>query len=70
MLGPLTTGAATGVPKGDNDRAIADYTEVIRLNPNYAMAFNNRGAAYGKKVTAAELLPTTTRPFDSNLSML
>jgi len=31
------------------DRAIHDYDESIRLNPNYAKAFNNRGIAYQKK---------------------
>ena len=35
--------------KGDNDRAIADYTEVLRLNPNYADAYYNRGDAYDDK---------------------
>jgi len=37
------------IKKGDNERAIADYTEVIRLNPNDAHAFNNRGFRYFKK---------------------
>src|SRR5262249_32721304 len=32
--------------KRDYDRAIADFSEAIRLVPNYAKAFNNRGNAY------------------------
>jgi Tfp pilus assembly protein PilF len=35
--------------KGDNDRAIADYNEAIRRDPNSALAFDNRGTAYLKK---------------------
>jgi tetratricopeptide (TPR) repeat protein len=37
--------------KGDHDRAIADYTEAIRLDPQFAIAYNNRGVSYngGKK---------------------
>ncbi|MDR1220218.1 MAG: tetratricopeptide repeat protein [Treponema sp.] len=31
--------------KKDFDRAIADYTEAIRLDPNYATAYYNRGLA-------------------------
>jgi tetratricopeptide (TPR) repeat protein len=34
--------------KSDFDRALADCTEAIRLNPNY-VAFNERGNVYGKK---------------------
>ena len=34
---------------GNNDLAIADYTEAIRLNPNDAVAYNGRGNAYLKK---------------------
>lgn len=30
----------------DYSRAIADYDQAIRLNPQYAAAFNNRGLAY------------------------
>jgi tetratricopeptide (TPR) repeat protein len=32
--------------KGDYDLAIANYTKAIELNPNFAMAYNNRGVAY------------------------
>ena len=35
--------------KGDQDRAIADYTEAIRLNPQFANAFDNRGNAWRAK---------------------
>jgi tetratricopeptide (TPR) repeat protein len=35
--------------KGDNDRAIADYSEAIRLDPKSATAFKNRGIAYLEK---------------------
>jgi tetratricopeptide (TPR) repeat protein len=31
--------------KGDYDRALADYNEAIRLDPNDALAFCNRGRA-------------------------
>src|SRR5436190_23802422 len=35
--------------KGDMDRAIADLNEAIRLDPKYAVAYNNRGLAYSDK---------------------
>jgi tetratricopeptide (TPR) repeat protein len=35
--------------KKDSDRAIADYTEAIRLDPKYALAYSNRGTAYKAK---------------------
>ena len=38
--------AITYESKGDNDRAIADYSEVIRLDPKFAPAYKNRGIAY------------------------
>ena len=38
--------------KGDLDRAIADYTEVIRLSPAYAYAFFNRALVYRRRAIA------------------
>jgi lipoprotein NlpI len=35
--------------KRDLDRAIADYSEAIKLYPSYAVAYNNRGFAYVSK---------------------
>src|ERR1700730_5666254 len=35
--------------KGDRDRAIADFTDAIRLDPNNALAYNNRGLAWNEK---------------------
>ena len=35
--------------KGQFTRAIASYDEAIRLDPNYARAYNNRGLAYQAK---------------------
>ena len=35
--------------KGNQNKAIADYTEAILLDPKYAKAYRNRGLAYAKK---------------------
>jgi tetratricopeptide (TPR) repeat protein len=35
--------------KGENDRAIADYTMAIEINPKHANAFYNRGIVYRAK---------------------
>ena len=35
--------------KGELDRAIADHTEAIRLDPRFAVAFNSRGFTYDRK---------------------
>ncbi len=35
--------------KLENDRAIADFTKAIELDPKYADAYSRRGAAYSNK---------------------
>ncbi|MDR1467911.1 MAG: tetratricopeptide repeat protein, partial [Spirochaetaceae bacterium] len=35
--------------KGENDKAIADYNQALRINPNYAEVYYNRGYAYAMK---------------------
>ena len=37
------------VRKGDNDKAIADFTEAIQLDPKNAKAYIDRGSAYINK---------------------
>ena len=32
--------------KRNYDKAVEDYTEAIRLNPNYVDVYENRGSAY------------------------
>jgi len=39
--------------KGDYDRAIADYTEAIKLDPTFARAYYNRGFAKRAKGDSA-----------------
>ena len=41
--------ALTYGKKGDHDKAIADFTEAIRLNPNDAEAYYSRGCEYFEK---------------------
>ena len=42
--GSLVCSGETYQEKGDYDRAIADFTKAIELNPDYAISYNNRGS--------------------------
>jgi serine/threonine protein kinase len=44
----LFTQAHSEADADQNDKAVADYTEAIRLKPDYAEAYNGRGQAYFK----------------------
>jgi tetratricopeptide (TPR) repeat protein len=46
---------------GDIQGAIADYTEAIRLHPNYAQAYNKRGILRGRNLKD---YPTAKADFD------
>ena len=35
--------------KGKHDEAIADYNKAIALDPNFVLAYFNRGVVYGRK---------------------
>jgi len=35
--------------KGENDRAISDFTKAIKMNPRFGMAYYYRGMVYHRK---------------------
>ena len=57
----LERGVAYG-KKGQYDGAMADFQEALRLKPDYALAFMNRGTAYFQ----APVRPCPRRPRCSN----
>jgi tetratricopeptide (TPR) repeat protein len=48
--------------------AIADYTQAIRLNPNYVKAYGNRGIAYSDKNHQDRAIADFKRVLDLNPS--
>jgi tetratricopeptide (TPR) repeat protein len=47
--------------KGDNDRAIADYTHAIELKPTFAAAYYSRGLVYSKQGETDRAIAGRTR---------
>jgi len=53
------------IREADFDRAIRDFDEALKINPNYAKALNNRGVAYQKK----RELDRSIRDFDAAIKL-
>ena len=51
--------------KGEFDKAIADCTEAIRLNPQNAEAYWGRGHVYKRRASSTRRLRTSQSPFGS-----
>ena len=47
--------------KGDHDRAVADFSDAIKLNPNFVDAYTNRGLAFREKRDYARAISDVTR---------
>src|SRR5215510_7369950 len=52
--------------KHEHDRAIADYTKAIEINPQYGDAYNNRGAAYQDKHKHDRAIADYTKAIEIN----
>ena len=64
MPRPITIAGVVYGIKGEYDRAIENYTQAIELNPNYAQAHNNRGAAHSEKGDWGHAIGDYTKAID------
>ncbi len=48
--------------KGENDRALSDFTKAIKMNPRFGMAYYYRAMAYSRKKEYDQVSQTTPRP--------
>ena len=53
--------------EGDFDKAIADYTKAISIDPKYAEAYYNRGQAYYRKKNMRRRLRITPKALSYSL---
>ena len=53
-------------PEDFDDKAIVDYSEAIKLKPDYAEAYNNRARTYLKKVDFDKAIEDYTKAIELN----
>lgn len=64
--GQLLNRGADKFDTGDIEGAIADFTEAIRLEPNYSLAYYNRGRAYSELDQKQEAIDDYTKALEVN----
>ncbi len=52
--------------KGENDRALSDFTKTIKMNPRFAMAYYYRGMAYHRKKEYDKAITDYTKAIEIN----
>jgi tetratricopeptide (TPR) repeat protein len=62
----LAESAMTAFGRKDYDKAIADYTQAIRIDPKFATAYSNRGSAYGMKGDYDKAIADFTKAMELN----
>jgi TPR repeat len=55
--------------KGENNQAIADFDDALRLNPTDPILYYNRASAYYKRAIAAPNSPAKPKPEDRNRAL-
>jgi tetratricopeptide (TPR) repeat protein len=62
----LADSAIAAFGRKEYDKAIADYTQAIQIDPNFATAYYNRASAYGMKTEYDKAIADYTRAIELN----